>query len=371
MRALVLGDRQGNVSKGPVRPFEKIDIDALLLITDRAHMKPLQKSFSKKKLLRTYKRGMAYPENPPEEWQWRMTEARMMLGEFRDWNGWQWRNQWAKGLWMNHKGSWKGEQCERIWIFGEQGLGDEILFSQVLPDVRKHFHGDIVFECEPRMVSVLKRSMPEITAKAVGLERLANGKDVRKPDMDHSYPWLPVGDLVRNFRRYPVQFPRKTWLTPDPEKVEKYKHFRGRTAIVWRGAQGEFSWKDLHALYPDAISLQYDQRPDEKVERPPFDPRDDIEDIFGFLANVDRLVGPSNTAIHMAASIGTKVDVVLAPLMSGRRNNPLPFRYFGIRGSRKSIWYPDNLTRYENLQDYKAHKDEGPECAFGLTFDYS
>jgi len=57
-------------------------------------------------------------------------------------------------------------------------------------------------------------------------------------------------------------------------------------------------------------------------------------------------------------------------LTSGRRKNALPFRYFGIRGSRKSIWYPDCLTRYENLADYKAHKDDGDECAFGMMFDF-
>ena len=369
MRALVLGDRAGQVSTGKVRPFRPIDIAALMLITERADIPPLAKAYSKKKLLKQYKKGMAYPENEPEEWQWRMTEARMMLGEFSDWNGWQWRNPWAKGLWMNPQGSWKGQECERIWIFGEQGVGDEILFASVLPEVPKHYKGEIMFECEPRLAGVFKRSLP-VTPVDVFLKKSESGKDVRVPRMDHGYPWLPLGDLVRNFRKYPVQFSRKPWLIPDPEKVEKYRAYKGRTAIVWRGAQGQWPWQEIAKLYPDAVSLQYDQRDDELVERPPFDPKADIEDIFGLLANVDRLVGPSNTAVHMAASIGTKVDVVLAPLTSGRRKNALPFRYFGIRGSRKSIWYPDCLTRYENLADYKAHKDDGDECAFGMMFDF-
>jgi hypothetical protein len=51
---------------------------------------------------------------------------------------------------------------------------------------------------------------------------------------------------------------------------------------------------------------------------------------------------------------------------SGRRKNPLPFRYYGIRGSRKSMWYPDCLTRYESLEDYRRNKDRGDDSPFGL-----
>lgn len=368
MRAIVLGDASGNVSKGAVRPFRPIDLAALLLITDRSNIGPMHKRLAKKKLEKQYRKGMAYPENEPEEWQWRMTEARMMLGDFSNWQGWEWRNVWSKGLWLNPKGSWQGRPEAEIWVYGEQGIGDEILFSQVLPDAQKQCQGKLIFECEPRMVSVFARSFEgmNIHPVPVRLKVSENGLNVRHLKSDHGLPWMPVGDLLRNFRKHHVQFKREPWITPDPEKVEKYGGYKGRVGIMWRGAQGVYDWKSFRDLYPDAVSLQYDQKDDELVERCPFDQKEDVEDLLGLIANLERVVGPSNTAIHMAASMGVKTDVVLAPMNSGRRKNALPFRYFGIPGSRKSIWYPHSLTRYESLEDYKRNKDRGDDSPFGL-----
>jgi hypothetical protein len=332
--------------------MSEIDYRALRLCTERAEVGPLAKRRALAKLEKAWKAGgMGYPANEPEEWKWRMCEARMMLGYFEDWEGWQYRNRWARSLWFNYKkGAWQGQEGD-IWVFGEQGLGDEILFSQAIPDAQRLCKGLVTVECEPRLVSVFERSFG-VRAVPVSIEALDSGKDGRIMSLATPCPWIPMGDLLRNFRRFPQQFKRAPWLIPDPLEVKKYEKYKGRTAIVWRGAQGEWPWQKIARLFKDPISLQYDQRPDELVEKPELDVRNDVEGILGLLASVDQLVGPSNTAIHMAGAIGTKVEVVLAPL-NGRRKNQLPFRYFGIPGSQKSMWYGDHLTRWDSLEKYE------------------
>jgi hypothetical protein len=329
--------------------LREIDYQAFRLITQRSEGgSRLKKERQLRDIEKLWKSGvMGYPESEPDEWKWRLCEGRMMLGFFEDWTGWEYRNRWAKGLWFNSDGAWQGQRTD-IFVYGEQGLGDEVLFSQVVPDAKKQCQGNVTLECEPRLVSVFNRCLP-VTAVPVQIEKDPNGVSLRRMGKP-AVPWIPLGDLLRNFRRFPVQFPRKPWLWADPEQVERFRKYRGRTAIVWRGAQGEYPWKKIAGLVKDPISLQYDQRPDETVDRPDFDVRDDVEALMGFLANV-RLLGPSNTAIHFAASMGCEVDVIIAPL-NGRRKNMLPFRYYGMPDSQKSIWYPDTLTRWESLEHF-------------------
>lgn len=337
-----------------MQPLREIDYLALRLTIERSTVSRLSKSRALAKIEKAWKRGeMFYPPDEADDWKWRLCEARMMLGWFEDWGGWQYRNRWAKSLWHNWTkgtGAWQGQEGD-IWVFGEQGLGDEVLFSQAVPDAQALCKGKVTLECEPRLVSVFERSFG-CAAVPVKIEKTESDKDGRKMSLDSPVPWIPLGDLLRNFRRYPQQFKRKPWLVPDPKEVKKYECYKGRTAICWRGAQGEFPWKRIAELVRDPISVQYDQREDEEVERPGLDVRGDVEGLLGLLANVDVLIGPSNTAIHMAGSIGTRTEVILAP-MNGRRKNQLPFRYYGIPDSQKSIWYGDHLTRWDSLEKFK------------------
>jgi hypothetical protein len=307
------------------------------------------------KLDRSWRRGeLFHPEMETDDWKWRLCEARLMQGEFGDWEGWQYRNRWAKSLWFNYKkgsGAWQGGEGD-IWVMGEQGLGDEVLFSQAIPDAAKQCKGSVTVECEPRLKSVFERSFG-VKAVPVKIEETESGKDGRVMSLDTPCPWMPLGDLLRNFRRYPQQFKRSPWLVPDPGQVRRFDGYKGRTAICWRGAQGEWPWERIAELVPDPVSVQYDQREDERVEKVEgLDVREDVEGLLGLFANVECLIGPSNTAIHLAGSIGCKVEVILAPL-NGRRKNSLPFRYFGIPGSQKSIWYGDYLTRWDSLEAYR------------------
>ena len=63
------------------------------------------------------------------------------------------------GRWLTWP-QWHGEKTS-VCVYGEQGLGDEIMFSSMIPDVTEAAE-EVVFECHPRLEQTFKRSFPGI-----------------------------------------------------------------------------------------------------------------------------------------------------------------------------------------------------------------
>jgi hypothetical protein len=287
---------------------------------------------------------LGYPEDEPPEWKWRMCEARMMLGDYSEWRGWEYRSDWSAGLWHNPEGSWQGQPVDLLHVFGEQGVGDEVCFAQVLPDISK-LAKRIVFETEPRLIPVFKRSLGVEAVSA----RFEDGvRKFRKPEG----PWMPLGDLLRNFRKSLSSFKRMPYLTADPEQIKRFEKYKGRVGISWRGAQGSYPLEDFRKCVPEPLGLQYDIGWDEEVETPDLDLRNDLEGLFGLLANLERVVTVSTSVAHFAGALGVKTDVILSPL-NGIRKNLLPFKWYCEPMLPKTPWYPDSVTVYRNMEEYR------------------
>lgn len=344
----------------PIRP---IDYKALRLLTERSiDGSRLKKDQQLRQFDKAWRQGkLGYPAETPPDWKRRMCEARMMMNDFSDWSGWEYRSEWSTGRWHNAGNTarkkngeiveqvpaWDGSYVEILHIPGEQGVGDEVCFSQSLLKIKKAV-GLIVLETDKRLCPVFERSlgikcMPSHQAVEEG-ERVRYFRDVKRP-------WLPLGDVLRNVYRHPSHFARKPFLTALPEEVEKYSKYKGRVGISWRGQHGNYPVSELLKIYPNALGLQYDLAWDEEVEQADLDLRDDFEGIFGLLMNLERLVTVSTSIAHFAAALGVKTDVIMAP-MNGLKQNILNFKW-GLGG--KTCWYPDTVTVYPNLKSYLAH----------------
>lgn len=337
--------------------IREIDYRALRLLTERAiDGSRLKKDQHLRKFDKAWREGkLGYPKETPPEWKWRMCEARMMLGNYSDWSGWEYRSDWSAGMWhspgetrhtkegpVKQTPAWQGQFVDVLHVYGEQGVGDEVCFSQVLEDVKPKV-GQIYLETDKRLCPVFERSL--------GIKCIPSYmKDGERYFRSTKYPWIPLGELLRNFRRHPSQFKRKPYLTALPEQVEKWKSLKGRTGLSWRGAQGSYPLKEISSLIKNPLGLQYDLAWDEEVERPELDLRDDLEGILGLLSNLDRLVTVSTSIAHFAAALGVKTDLILAPL-NGVRQNMLPFKW-GLGG--KSVWYGDHVRVFPNLKAYIA-----------------
>ena len=65
---------------------------------------------------------------------------------------------------------WSGEPIDGpLLVSGEQGLGDQILFASMLPDLAGRVR-DITVEVEPRLVPLFARSFPGLNVVARGAE---------------------------------------------------------------------------------------------------------------------------------------------------------------------------------------------------------
>lgn len=280
----------------------------------------------------------------PSDWMVKLVFARLYKGDFSDWTGWEYRNDWAVKSYEPGIGErrWRLEKIKSLALLGEQGIGDEVLFASCIPDVQK-LGIEVTVECDPRLKEVFSRSLGVQTKARAMKDEDTRGYLSRVREEDK---FLPLGDLPRLFRKRLSDFPRQPYLRPLPEYVEKWKGLKGRSGVAWRGRTGQLKPDDFGIENP--VVLQYDSWSfeTEGMEVPDCDLRNDIEDLLGICANLERVVSVPQTIVHLAGSIGTRVEVVMPPPGSSRVRNDIPWRYID-----PMPWYP-SVRVFPNIGAY-------------------
>jgi tetratricopeptide (TPR) repeat protein len=145
---------------------------------------------------------------------------------------------------------WNGEPVEglKLLMVGEQGLGDEIMFANILPDVLHDLGpgGKLQIAIDPRLVKLFRRSFPlaevgpyqdRTLLDKDGNQALrlipftANGNE---PDM-----WAPMASALQCYRKSLDDFPRKPFLVPDAARVAEFRERLAKlpgkkVGICWR-----------------------------------------------------------------------------------------------------------------------------------------
>jgi tetratricopeptide (TPR) repeat protein len=226
---------------------------------------------------------------------------------------------------------WHGENIgeKRLLIWGEQGIGDEILFASVLPDVIKNIK-NIIIECEPRLVSIFQRSFPSTKVRCSAFDN-TNQNFQSHSDFDFH---IPIGSLNKIYRdeinkfnnsknKYLISCPFKNSHYQD--KVIEFKD-KIKIGITWRSgtmnATRNYSysnildWHDLFKLNNvQFFNLQYGDCEQElllaekefniKIHRwNELDLKNDLDDVLSLIENLDLVIGPCTSAIWLAAALG-------------------------------------------------------------------
>jgi tetratricopeptide (TPR) repeat protein len=240
--------------------------------------------------------------------------------------------------------AWAGEDIagKKIVAFGEQGLGDEILFGTALPDLIDAVgpDGKVLIACQPRLQTLFARSFPE--AEVVGHGTVKSGYQVMRgvtdPELLRGFDRHTVfGDVAAHFRPNAGAFPMdaRPLLTPDPARVAHWSAWLSslgpglKVGLCWtsllatgtraRNYSPFSAWGDILRT-PGArfICLQYGEVSDalahardvfgvEIAVPPGLDLKDDLDDLAALCAAIDLVIGAMNATLNIAAGVGAEV----------------------------------------------------------------
>jgi tetratricopeptide (TPR) repeat protein len=241
--------------------------------------------------------------------------------------------------------AWVGEPLrkKRLLVRSEQGVGDQILFASVIPDLAARATcdgGSVVLECEPRLASLFARSFPAICVRPA---EIASVGSVPRADygwlkgMGGVNAWTLMGTLPRYFRGSMDRFPeRHTFLVPDALETARWKHVLGSEksiGICWRsgktGGHRSAQYAPLEAwgaflrdLPGRIVSAQYDATPDEVaiLERisgrsilvpQGIDQKNELDRAAALMAALDCVVSAPTAVSWLSAGVGTPTFKVL------------------------------------------------------------
>lgn len=231
---------------------------------------------------------------------------------------------------------WRGEPLagKTIAIYGEQGLGDEIMFASCFADMLGRA-GHCIVECEPRLETLFRRSFPAAT--------IVCGAQSRKPPA-----WLPqvgqvdvqvaAGSLPLYLRGAPESFPQHAgYLVPDPDRSRRW---RGRLDALGPGTKIGVSWRgglqstrrDLRSMdlatmaalfdagHAHFVDLQYGDTGEERAQLESLrgavlhswpGTASDLEELAALVSELDLVVSVCTAVMHFAGALGKEVWVLV------------------------------------------------------------
>jgi tetratricopeptide (TPR) repeat protein len=176
------------------------------------------------------------PEN--SAFRWNQALALLSDGQLQSgWEGYEWGFPCKQRLPERKfpQPRWTGESLtgKTILTWGEQGVGDEIIFANCIPDLVYAADACIV-ECDHRLVPLFARSFPD--CEVVAHMEEAHPR-TRWPDIDVQ---APMGNLPRWLRPAIESFPRRrSFLRADESRVAYWKQ---HLAALGSGIKVGISW---------------------------------------------------------------------------------------------------------------------------------
>lgn len=309
---------------------------AIMVCVDRADASKIQKDILRRKFKKLSKRGLLDQLQLDNEWKHRLCVARFILGDFSDYDGWEYRDAWSKTFLNYPLNRWDGKETP-IYLLGEQGIGDEVMYSSIIPELIVRFGKEnIYFDGDVRLKPVLERSFGIQCAERKSLKHYGNK------------PVACLADLARFYRRDVSHFPGKPFLKPNPEDVKFWKKWlkgKPKIGIAWKGRQGGVS----PLSFGEGIDLQYGDHDDVPgLIRPPVDHIKEIDKSIALVSCLDKVITVPQSVVHFAGATGVSCDVVIPEDGSGEISNALDWSYCS-----NMPWY-NSIQVYKSLEDYRS-----------------
>ncbi|MCS5690856.1 tetratricopeptide repeat protein [Cyanobium sp. FGCU-6] len=305
--------------------------------------------------------------------QWGLALGLLRCGQFEEaWQKYEWR--WlTRSFRADHLPGtlpeWTPERAvQRLLVWGEQGVGDQILFATMLREVLDLVPA-VTLRADPRLQPLLQRSLPALRFS-----------DPLAPLEESAWEaQIAMGSLGRHLRRQLGDFlaHRAPFLQADPQRNKTLREQLapgGRLVcgISWASRGADLAWRKsiplaelaaaLHGPDVLLVSLQYGPVTDdlqalrkatgiEVVEAEGVDTLNNLDDLAALITACDLVVSISNTTVHLAGALGTPTWALLEDAPSWR---------WGQRGDGEiSHWYASvRLFRQDRSDDWTRPLDQ-------------
>lgn len=291
---------------------------------------------------------------------WNKALALLSMQQWEEgWKEHHWRKQ-LENVWNPRKEidapEWDGKPVDNLYLHGEQGKGDEIMYLSMLKDclpLAKH----IVVELNDSVAPLLRQmEFPNVTV--VTEQKQANDLGIK---FDAKYA---LGDLGFLFRNKTEDFDGKPYLKADPERVQYYRDELNKlgpgpyVGVAWIGGTKTTKihkrtvslgrWKNLLKGIT-AVSLQYgDFGEPEAIKHGIHSFGEasngkDLAEQAALIEACDYVITVAQTVVHIAGALGKKCYVMVCETPS--------WRYGAESVGNKMPWY-------ESIELIRQAKDE-------------
>jgi len=242
----------------------------------------------------------------------------------------------------------KENKNSKIFVWAEQGLGDQILFSSVINDFSK-IYPNLIVSIDKRLIPLFSRSFPSFEFV---------DKDIYFPEEKYDYH-IPLGDIpsfvrleIKDFISQKTQFIYSDKATTNEFKKSLSVNKKPICGLSWTSKNNSYGNSksiklDELAIFLEKkdfnyINLEYIDSSEElsSVEKKygfkinkvdSVDKFNDIDQLCSLISACDIVITISNVTAHLSGAMGVKT-FLLAPYGYGR------LWYWNDEGVSK--WYP-------------------------------
>lgn len=275
---------------------------------------------------------------------WDNYEARWMIDSFR------------KKMIVTKKPLWNGQNCKNILVWGEQGIGDEILYSSMLKELFN--------KCDSIFYACLSKKLNKLFINSfpnIHILDMDNVSDDKFFDFH-----IPIASLGKHFRQNLDSFHNNSYLITDKNKklvIESKLNLKSNESkkivgISWRSNAGNKKNIDIEFFRSlitndlNLVNIQYQiTHSEEKILKKMnvldlgYDLYNDIDNLSALIDCCDYIVTTSNINAHIAGALGKKTFLLSSQGVK-------QFHYW-VSPTKSSLWYPSvEIINQENKNDW-------------------
>jgi hypothetical protein len=292
--------------------------------------------------------------------RWNRSLLRLNQGNFKE--GWEdYESRWDGAPELGFKKRphrqplWDGTPTDAVvLVWGEQGAGDEIIYSDMINDLRIR-QSRIIVECNHRLLPLFQRTWPHNVIVA--------SHQQPHPVTKLAAYQISLASLGKFYRNRMSAFPaRRPTLEVDSRKVAGCRRVLGEGPVIgisWQSKNPKIEHlksvplplmaKALAPLGVMLLDVQYGDTDDARLELKMdhgidlyhvmnLDMFEDMDGLAALMKCCDAVVTVSNTTAHLAAAVGVPT-YVLVPNGHGHL-------WYWLKDHVGSPWYPGNLKTY-------------------------